>query len=550
MLRNLLRVLLPFALPFTFASVASAQNTEEASCSAPTVATAAGEVCGAAVQVSGEDVFAYLGIPYGEDTGGNNRFAPPVPREPWEGVLAATQVGNACPQLPLSIGTSEGGPAAPESEDCLVLNVWAPSEPAELKPVLVFIHGGGFLVGTATDAPAAPDAAWYNIDGRFLAAEQDLVVVSMNYRLGAFGFLGGLPDFDGNYGIQDQQLALEWVQENIAAFGGDPSNVTLMGESAGGTSVAVHAFAAPSSSDLFSRAIIESNPAGFGVYEPLEARGQSEHLLRATGCLINFDRPACLRSKSMEELIEAQRLNVNLLTILDRGIHTLVAWLPVVDGSLLVRQPLIGALDGELGKPLLVGNNTDEAFSFLGQLITDEINPFAGSTAYRLLFGGRVWETIDKDYVKHSDDFADALLDGAGDYVFMCPAQLAALAAPKGYLYRFTHVPQYVGGLTGGETCTDRSCHAVELPYVFGTGRFGGGFTADDRAVSNSMMQLWADFARGAADQGQEFGGWPPAGQGGGPATMLVIDEPLSVSTAAAERCLTWESVYRAEFGD
>src|SRR5690625_550331 len=254
---------------------AFAADTE---CTAPDRTTSAGTVCGTAVDVAGTPVDAYLGMPYGEDTGGENRFAAPVPKSPWDGVFSATEPGAACPQVPLSVAD---GPGSPESEDCLVLNVWTPAAEntgADL-PVLVFIHGGGFLVGTATDAPAAPDAGWYNLDGRFLAAEQGLVVVSFNYRLGAFGFLGGLPDFAGNYGILDQQLALRWVQDNIASFGGDPANVTLMGESAGGTSVAVHAFAAPDSSDLFRRAIIESNPAGFGVYEPGEARGQAERFL-------------------------------------------------------------------------------------------------------------------------------------------------------------------------------------------------------------------------------------------------------------------------------
>jgi len=518
-------------------------------CSAPERQTSSGTVCGTNLDVAGTPVHAYLGMPYGEDTGGDNRFAAPQPGTPWDGVFTATEPGDACPQVPLAVAD---GPGGPESEDCLALNVWTPDASGEEEPlpVLVFIHGGGFLVGTATDAPAAPGTSWYNLDGRFLAAEHGLVVVSFNYRLGAFGFLGGLPDFAGNYGILDQQLALEWVQDNIAAFGGDPGNVTLMGESGGGTSVAVHAYSAPDSAGLFRRAIIESNPAGFGVYEPGEARGQAERFLRATGCLFNFNRPRCLRSKPLAELIDAQRLTVDLPTVLDRGIHSLVTWLPTVDGTVLERQPLLGALDGTYADPLLVGTNEDEAFSFLGQFINEETTPFVGSTAYRLLFGRRVWEMIDNRYVKQGDRLSEALLAGAGDYLFTCPAQLAAAAAPRGYHYRFRHVPEYVGGLTGGETCTDKSCHAVELPYIFGTGRFENGFSTADAAVSETMMNLWADFAHGKADSGGSFDGWRPAIPANGGTPTRILQEPVSTENFSNATCELWEGVYRDAYAN
>ncbi|HET8986690.1 MAG TPA: carboxylesterase family protein [Trueperaceae bacterium] len=172
-------------------------------CGGPLVATTVGEVCGDHVVVGAASVDTFLGIPYGEDTTGGNRFLAPVPREPWSGVLEAHEPGPACPQTLTSLTEAPEG----QSEDCLYLNVWAPTERGEPPaPVLVFIHGGGFLVGTATDSPASADGDWFNIDGRFLAADHGLVVVTMNYRLAAFGFLAGAAGLEGNQGLLDQQL--------------------------------------------------------------------------------------------------------------------------------------------------------------------------------------------------------------------------------------------------------------------------------------------------------------------------------------------------------
>jgi carboxylesterase type B len=416
----------------------AAAQEGDASCTAPVVETTAGDVCGIRLEVDGAVVNAYLGIPYGEDTSGSNRFMPPLPRRPWQGVMAATAPGPACPQTL----TSQTEAPADQSEDCLFLNVWAAAEAAGDAPVLVFVHGGGFLVGTATDTLASPEADWYNIDGRFLAAELGLVVVSMDYRLGAFGFLSGVAGLEGNQGPKDQQLALEWVRDNAAAFGGDPGNVTLMCESAGGTSVSAHVYAVPSSEGLFHRAIIESNPLG------------------------------------------------------------------------------------------------------LGDFVSQGMNPYLGDAMTTILFGKPAGEVMREHYLRGADDLAAAVLDASGDYVFMCPAELAAMNAPVGYHYRFSHPPQYVGGLTGGEACSDKTCHAVELPYVFGTGRFPGGFSAADGRVSSTLMELWAAFARGEGDDGSGFASWPPAVGDGGYLPTLVVSDPVAVAAFDVARCACWAEVY------
>jgi len=521
------------------ASLASSRPAEPA-CEAPVVRTTAGDVCGLRLDVDGVVVNAYLGVPYGEDTGGENRFQPPLPREPWEGVHAAVAPGPACPQTL----TSQTEPPDDQSEDCLYLNVWAPATASGDAPVLVFVHGGGFLVGTATDTPASPDVDWFNIDGRFLAAEHGTVVVSMDYRLGAFGFLAGIAGLTGNQGLQDQQLALAWVRDNVASFGGDPGNVTLMGESAGGTSVAVHVYAVPSSRGLFHRAIVESNPFGVGVQDWSQAKAQAERYLLRVGCFWSFDRLACLREAALETLQAAQTPDVNLWTLIDRNAFALLAWLPVVDGGFVARDPLAAAVAGDTDVPVVWGNNDHEAFSFLGNFVEGGVNPFVGDFMTTVLFGKVAGGVMHERYLQGAADLASAVLEGAGDHVFMCPAELAAMNAPVGYHYRFSHPPGYVGGLTGGETCADKTCHAVELPYVFGTGRFPDGFAATDERVSATFMEHWAAFARGEGDDGTGFGDWPPAVADADGLPTLVIADPARVQAFDVARCAPWAEVY------
>ncbi|KAM4628420.1 cholinesterase-like [Polymixia lowei] len=226
------------------------------------IKTKSGKVRGTPLSVAGSDVKAFLGIPYGKSPVGKLRFRAPEPAESWEGVKDATKFPNSCYQLkdttfPGFIGAEMWNPNTPLSEDCLYLNVWSPplnqTQPPQvlpLAPVLVWIYGGGFSTGTSSlDV----------YDGRFLSQSEGVVVVSMNYRQGSLGFLS-LPDnknIHGNAGLLDQQLALRWVANNIAAFGGDPSKVTLFGESAGAASVGFHLLS-PGSHGLFHKAILQS----------------------------------------------------------------------------------------------------------------------------------------------------------------------------------------------------------------------------------------------------------------------------------------------------
>src|SRR5262245_53355247 len=213
-----------------------------------TVDPPAGAVCGLAIEApptTNRDLYSYRGIPYALPPVGDLRWAPPQPLPRWSDLRTATAFGAVCPQ--------DG--ATDDSEDCLFLNIWTPRAAVERQqrlPVMVFIHGGFFVFG-AGSLPLH--------DGSYLAASGNVVVVTLNYRLGALGFLA-VPELGltGNYGILDQREALRWVAENIAAFGGDPGKVTIFGESAGAMSVGLHLFSIPADRGRFRAAIMESNP--------------------------------------------------------------------------------------------------------------------------------------------------------------------------------------------------------------------------------------------------------------------------------------------------
>ncbi len=229
------------------------------------------------------DLWSFSGVPYARAPVGPLRWRPPLPAEPWETVRDASTFGAIAPQSTVVPGiTSPSDPDAsePQSEDCLFLNVWTPDlDPERRRPVMVFIHGGGFTSGSGSV---------FLYRGGNLVRNGDAVVVTINYRLGALGFLGHrrLADQDGlvgNWGMQDQVAALAWVRENIAAFGGDPDNVTIFGESAGGFSVAA-LLGCPAARGLFRRAIVQSG--GVHVHTVEEAERAGERLAVDFGCRV------------------------------------------------------------------------------------------------------------------------------------------------------------------------------------------------------------------------------------------------------------------------
>src|SRR5215813_1181391 len=354
-----------------------------------TVDAPAGKVCGLAIEApanTGRALYNYRGIPYALPPVADLRWAPPQPYPRWQQLRPATSFGAICPQ--------DG--ATDDSEDCLFLNIWTPRPAVERDrrlPVMVFIHGGYFVFG-AGSLPL--------YDGSYLAASGNVVVVTFNYHLGSLGFLA-VPELGltGNYGILDQRMALQWVADNMAAFGGDPSKVTIFGESAGAKSVSLHLFSIPANRDRFRVAIIESNPLAIpypSLLSQVEAKWQE--FLGALCFETNQCNPdlAALRALPLAVIETVDGDYESATDVIGRlqvptAIANILPWTPIVDGqifsgeTLIQNQPYQGFASGPNGtaepKPYLIGVNRNE-----GALFADLANQAAGGisqTNYQFL---------------------------------------------------------------------------------------------------------------------------------------------------------------------
>lgn len=432
-------------------------------------------------------VRSFLGVPYAAPPVGPLRFRPPEPHPGWEGPRDALAFGPGCPQL------AEGSQEYVGDEDCLTLNVWAPDDDA-VHPVMVWFHGGGFVRG-ASDEP--------QFDGAALARSQGVVVVTLNYRLGALGYLA-TPELaaegaSGNFGLRDQIAALEWVKSNIAGFGGDPGRVTIFGESAGGSSVAC-VLGSPRADGLYHAAIVQSG----GDARTLPALGDPDpardpealgaEVVSAVGCDVAEDPLACLRVVSAEALVSA----VGEFDLLDPA-----AIGPVVDGDLLPDQPLARVAAGESPEvPLLVGANAQE----FGPL--PAVLPVPDAAAYQviltLLFPEAAAELLALYPPEEFGGPAQALAALLGEKTFVCPALAFADAAPaRAWFYLFAHT-------LPGEASAQGSFHALEVPYVFGNLDalpFDVASTEADAQVSAAMQDAWGRFAREGAP-GEDWPAW------------------------------------------
>jgi para-nitrobenzyl esterase len=309
------------------------------------------------------DVWSFSGIPFAAPPVGELRWRPPLPPTPWNDIRETTSFGPIAPQPAAVAGiTSPSDPSAadPQSEDCLTLNVWSPevpevptTMPGSGRPVMVWIHGGGFTGGAGSV---------FLYRGGGLVRNGDVVVVTINYRLGALGFLGHreMADPDGlvgNWGLHDQVAALRWVRDNIAEFGGDATNVTIFGESAGGISVAA-LMAAPAAAGLFRRAVVQSG--GAHVHSVEEGERAADRLAKALG--VQSCSRESLGNVPAGELVAATEEVAKYRP--DPGIIPL-PFLPVVDGTFLPQHPLTAVQQGaSAGIELLIGTNRDELTLF------------------------------------------------------------------------------------------------------------------------------------------------------------------------------------------
>jgi len=318
-----------------------------------TVDAPAGKVCGLAIEApanTGRALYSYRGVPYALPPVADLRWAAPQPYPRWPDLRPATSFGAVCPQ--------DG--VTNDSEDCLFLNIWTPRAAVEREqqlPVMVFIHGGYFVLGAGSDPL---------YDGSYLAASGNVVVVTLNYRLGSLGFLA-VPELGltGNYGILDQRMALQWVTENIAAFGGDPSKVTIFGESAGAMSVGLHLFSIPANRDRFRAAIMESNPLAIpypSLLSQVEAKWQE--FLGALCFETNQCNPdlAALRALPLAVIETVDGDYESATDVIGRlqvptAIANILPWTPIIDGqifsgeTLIQNQPYQGFTSGRTAPP-------------------------------------------------------------------------------------------------------------------------------------------------------------------------------------------------------
>lgn len=473
---------------------------------------------------SGRKVDAWLGIPYAQPPVGALRFRHPRPIEKWQGIYNATKPPNSCVQIVDTVfgdfpGATMWNPNTELTEDCLYVNVVVPRPRPKNAVVMLWIFGGGFYSGTSTlDV----------YDHRTLAAEENVIIVSMQYRVASLGFLYlGTPDAPGNSGLFDQNLALRWVRDNIHRFGGDPNKICLFGESAGGrkflcinsvlliinfpgaVSVSMHLLS-PLSRDLFQRAILESGSptAPWGLITRDEATLRALRLAEAVDC--PHDRKElsktvdCLREKDAKILVENEWGTLGICEF---------PFVPVVDGAFLDETPQRSLASGRFKKTdILTGSNSEEGYYFIIYYLTEllrkeegitvsrdeflqavrELNPYVNGAARQAI----IFEYTDWNEPENPHSNRDALDKMVGDYHFTCNVnEFAQRYAEEGnnvYMYLYTHRsksnpwPRWTGVM-----------HGDEISYVFGeplNPRLE--FLEEEKQFSRRVMRYWANFAR------------------------------------------------------
>ncbi len=516
MVKVVIVILVIFSLSFS-----QALAGDYLSCEAP-VETASGLVKGKADEDTG--TCSWKGIPYAAPPVGELRFRAPEPAEQWEGVREAYEFGDRCMQKGLmeSVNADKGD----MSEDCLYLNIWGPRK-SGVFPVMVWIHGGGYTGGTG-------GSEFYQ--GDRLSETGDLVVVTINYRLNAFGFLA-LPalakedehESAGSYGSLDQVAALRWVHENIAKFGGDPGNVTIFGESAGGWSVCTMV-ATPLAKGFFQRAILESGGclASTSMEKGFE---QGRDAVREVGC--DPDDLACLRSKDATEILD------KMVGGMLEGFN----YVPRHDGYLLLDSPLAMIQSGEFNNvSFMAGSNRDEVTALLS--LSPLIAPRKKNRA-RKIFGKDADKVMElypvSEYKKPKHAYGEASTDAS----LACPTydSMAAVAAyqPQAYYYRFEFDDMRFGKYIG-------ALHAMEIPFVFNSLDrspmnllYPKKKLADAQKLVPIIQGYWINFAKTGDPNGPDLPKWKPFRPDDQRVQILdvnVRNEP--VSERYQERCEFW----------
>jgi para-nitrobenzyl esterase len=475
----------------------------------------------------GSSFRTFLGIPFAAPPVGALRFKAPQPAANWKGVRDTTHFGSPCPQVAGIFAPNGQGST---NEDCLFLNVSTPTPVRSLRPVMVWIHGGGFTAGSASQ-----------YDASVLSAKGQAVVVTINYRLGPIGFLA-LPGLSaesrdgssGNYGIEDQQAALRWVRRNIAAFGGNPSDVTIFGESAGGISVCDQ-LVSPGVAHLFQRAITESGPCAARQATLATAEAQSGAAAARVGCADPSTQVACLRA-------------LPVTTILASGGFSG----PNIDGAVLPRQIPDAITAGQFNRvPVMEGTNHDEdrlfvalQFDLAGHPVTAQQYPalvqaLAGANAPSVLARYPL-----SSFASPSLAWATVVTDSR----FACGALLAdgllAAHVPT-FAYEFNdrNAPEFI---VKDPVMPLGAFHASEVPFVFQPAAPAAAtfFTPAQLALSNQMIRYWTSFARSGSPSAEDTPHWSRFSMRTSRFQSLTPGDTDSVQTFAADHnCAFWASI-------
>lgn len=461
----------------------------------PLVRTKVGELRG--VRENGIAVFRR--VPYAAAPVGELRFAPPQPVQVWQGVRDATKDGSIAPQGRSRLAHIMGDFERPQSEDCLTLNIWTPASDSRKRPVLVWIHGGAFSSG-------AGSLPWYS--GERFAANGDVVFVSINYRLGALGFLCLPGVSDGNLGLLDQVTALRFVRDNIAAFGGDPDNVTVIGQSAGAASIAI-LMTMPSAKGLFRRAILQSTPFGRMARTVEDARRIGRRLLDVLG--LKPDEVSQLKSLPFAKFIAAQG---EIARLERKFADALAPFWPVIDGKIYPGE-VAPALKAGAGAEFdtMIGTTREEMAAFY--CIDQEIAN-ADASAVEGVFASM----FKSDHRSYYDEIrrmralntnAALLGDLISDAMFrigsLRMAEARADQKRPAYVYQFDW--QSPAGF--------ESCHCLEIPFVFNnfenwtdSPMLKGAKPAETEGLAEAMHGAWIAFARTGKPDHHRLPTWPP----------------------------------------
>ena len=500
----------------------------------PIVSTKAGRIEG----VCENQQYVFKGVPYAAPPVGALRWMPPQPVAPWAGTRPAKAFRPICPQNPMPgpqmIATLQVDD--PQDEDCLFLNIWTPGLDTARRPVMVWIHGGAFIIGAGSQTMFRSNT---------LVSRCDVVLVTINYRLGALGFMnlkevtGGRIPATGCEGLLDQVAALEWVRDNIAGFGGDPDNITVFGESAGGMSIGC-LMGMPAAKGKFQKGILESGAANTvsSLEDSVDAAVQFLDILRLKGKDV-----AALRSLSVKQLMGTQQKLGEIMLAKDNRI---TPFQPVVDGTALPEVPILAIDKGSAaGVKIIAGTNLDEFKLFaIPDPAFRRIDEAGVIQRLEALIPPQYVSRVIEAYRKGSagrgekTSPAEILMAIQGDLMFRMPSlRLVEAQGRNGqpaYNYLFAWKSPVMGGVLG-------ACHALEVGFVFGShdaSFCGSGPEAD--ALSAKIQDAWASFARTGNPSCSSIGKWEP--YGAGRATMILDTScRMEVAPYEAERSV-WDT--------